>query len=505
MSWTRKLLPRSLRARLILSFGALIFLTLLLAGFGTVLLLKAEQERSARQQVGLLTEAVARRAIILEANGLRPDEIQSMLQDEYDVRILLVDSEATVVGDTGETLRGTKINDLERQGLPARPLSDLRFRVQRYRQENNALLLFTTPQGVVATLANAPGAGVFVPQYQAVVVIDEGLITEAWRDLLPRFFMAGGIAFAGSVFAAGVLARSITRPIRQITTASEEMARGNYDQQIPAYGGDEVGRLSRAFNEMARQVSLSNRTLRDFLANVSHELKTPLTSIQGFSQAMVDGALHSPNDYAEAGKIINEEAVRMRGLVEDLLYLSQVEAGDVSLQFDRLHPDELLLETRERFARRAGQANVQIAVETTGAPEIEADPRRIEQAIANIVDNAVRHTPAGGRVTLRSGAEDGHVNLSVHNTGSFIPPEAMPRLFDRFFQVDPARARADGNSGLGLAITKEIVEAHHGRIQVASSEGRGTEFVISLPVAQGTAAQTEAPDRVDSQVEVVEQ
>jgi two-component system, OmpR family, sensor kinase len=483
----RKLLPRSLRARLILSFGALIFLTLLLAGLGTVLLLKAEQERSARQRVGLLTEAISRRAIILEANGLKPQQIEETLQAEYDVRILVVDNEATVVGDTGETLRGTRISQLERQGLPARPLSDLRYRVQSYRQENKALLLFTTPQGVVATLASAPGAGVFVPQYQVVVAVDEGAVTKAWRDLLPRFFMAGGIAFAGSVFAAGILARSITRPIRQITLASEAMARGNYDQQIPAYGGDEVGRLSRAFNEMARQVGLSNRTLRDFLANVSHELKTPLTSIQGFSQAMVDGALQRPQDYAEAGKIINEEAVRMRGLVDDLLYLSQVEAGDVNLHYERIQPNDLLLATQERFARRAGQASVRLAVETTGTPEIEADPRRIEQAVANIVDNAVRHTPAGGRVTLRSGADNGHVRFAVHNTGSLIPPEALPRLFDRFFQVDPARAKAEGNTGLGLAITKEIVEAHSGHIDVTSAEGRGTEFVITLPVERRPA------------------
>jgi signal transduction histidine kinase len=125
---------------------------------------------------------------------------------------------------------------------------------------------------------------------------------------------------------------------------------------------------------------------------------------------------------------------------------------------------------------------VRISVLTSGVPDIEADPRRLEQAVANIVDNAVRHTPEGGSVTLRSGTDDGHVHLAVQNTGSFIPPEVLPRIFDRFFQVDPQRARADGNTGLGLAITKEIVEAHGGEVTATSSTEDGTEFVITLPV-----------------------
>jgi two-component system sensor histidine kinase ResE len=260
------------------------------------------------------------------------------------------------------------------------------------------------------------------------------------------------------------------------------MARGNYDQQIPQYGGDEVGRLASSFNDMARQVNRSYRTLRDFLANVSHELKTPLTSIQGFSQAMVDGSLQKPEDYAEAGRIVNDEAVRMRSLVDDLLYLSQVDRGEFTVQLEPIWPNELLDATYERFIRRASQENVTLNVLPRTTPQVQADGRRLEQALANIVDNAVRHAPDGGRVTLRSIAENGHVRLSVHNTGSVIPEEALPHVFDRFFQADPAGARADANTGLGLAITKEIVEAHGGRVDVKSTEAEGTEFAITIPV-----------------------
>jgi signal transduction histidine kinase len=477
----RRLLPRSLRSRLILSFGLLIFITIFLAGLTTVYLVKTEQEKAARQRYELLSLSVSARSAILEAANLPPEEIQRVLEREYDVRILLLDGDAKVIEDSDETLVNSRIEELEQQGLRAGSLNDVRSQpmVRRYTSGPEDLLLFLSAQGPVVAF---PGANALaVPKYQPLIAVPESDVKTAWKDLLPRLVIAGSVAFMASVFTAGIIARSITRPLRRITLASEEMARGRYDQTIPEYGGEEVGRLASAFNDMAHQVNHSYGTLRDFLANVSHELKTPLTSIQGFSQAMVDGSLKNERDYAEAGRIINDESVRMRGLVDDLLYLSQVDAGQVQFRFETIDPRELLSAADERFRRRATQAGVELSVVSTEVPPIQADGRRLEQAIANIVDNALRYTPRGGRITLASTAENGHVDLSVHNTGSVIPDAAMPHLFERFFQVDPAKARADGNTGLGLAITKEIVEAHRGSIDVKSSAGAGTEFVISVP------------------------
>jgi signal transduction histidine kinase len=472
LSWTSRLLPRSLRVRLILSFGALIFLSLFFAGTATVYLLKEKEESNARERVGLLAEPISLRAAFLEANNptASPEQIQTVLVEEYPgVRILLTDRAGFVLQDSADKLDGSVITQVSEDYRDSP--GDPRYHSNHWQGPEDDLVLFWTPRGLAA----------FQPSLQTVVAVAESDVSQAWQDLLPRLFLAGGLALLVGIIAAGLLARSISRPLRQITTASEAMARGQYDQQIPNYGPEEIGRLARAFNDMARQVGRSHRTLRDFLANVSHELKTPLTSVQGFSQAMSDGSLTRPEDYAEAGRIINDEAVRMRGLVDDLLYLSQVEAGEFNMQLDKLSANELLKSTQERFARRATQAGIVLELRASPVPRINADGRRLEQALANIVDNAVRHTPRGGRVTLGSLAQNGSVRLSVHNTGSVIPPEALLHVFDRFYQADPAGARADANTGLGLAITKEIVEAHGGAIEASSNAASGTSFVITLP------------------------
>ena len=474
-----RLLPRSLRLRLILSFGLLIFVTLFMAGSATIVLLRQQQEDAAVERVSLLAEPMARRAGELEAIGGTPKQIIDILGAEYayeNVRILLVNGAGVVEGDSAGALTGQTISQIVTAVEEVD--EDLRVRIQTSRGPEDLLLFSSTRYG--RTIITP-----FTPRFQTIVAVEEGELRGAWRDLMPRLFLAGGIALFFGVIAAGLLARSITRPLGQITAASEQMAQGNYEQQIPAYGGDEVFRLASAFNAMSRQVSRSHRTLRDFLANVSHELKTPLTSVQGFSQAMVDGSLTRQEDYTEAGRIINDEALRMRGLVDDLLYLSQVEQGEFSVQLDEMSPNELLQATRERFERRAEQSGVNLEIRPQNTPLIRADGRRLEQALANIVDNAVRHTPSGGRVVLSSLAEDGHVQLSVHNTGSVIPEEALPHVFDRFFQADPAGARADANTGLGLAITKEIVQAHGGNVEAESSPDDGTRFTITLPLDPG--------------------
>jgi signal transduction histidine kinase len=230
-------------------------------------------------------------------------------------------------------------------------------------------------------------------------------------------------------------------------------------------------------------VSRSHRMMRDLLANVAHELKTPLTSIQGFSQALMDGAARTPEDQAKAARIINDEAERMRRLVEDLLYLSQLESGQLRMEMGRVDVTILLGDAAERVSWQLRDTDRRLRLNIApGLPAIDGDTRRLEQVLGNLLDNAIRHTPAGGTVTLQGEQRNGMVVLSVRNTGSYIPPEVLPRVFERFYRADSHRTRDGRHGGLGLSIAAEIVAAHHGRIEAESDPESGTVFRVSLPV-----------------------
>jgi two-component system sensor histidine kinase BaeS len=328
--------------------------------------------------------------------------------------------------------------------------------------------------------------------YSAILAVPQQSVTATWLELAPSLSIAAAISLLVSIVVALFLSRSISGPLAQITRASEAMAAGNYDQTINVRSRDEVGRLASTFNAMAREVANSHRTLRDFLADVSHELKTPLTSIRGFSQAMVDGTLKESAEYVDAGRIINEEAERMARLVEDLLYLSKVESGQESMERQALDLADLLRACIRHWRPQANQAEVEITLDAGENGAITGDMHRLEQVFDNLIFNAINHTPPGGRITVQSqDLKDGRsphlepatdaVVVSIHNTGSTIPPQDLPRVFERFYQVGRSAARDARGTGLGLAIVKEIVQAHGGTVEAFSSPDGGTKFVVTLP------------------------
>jgi len=325
------------------------------------------------------------------------------------------------------------------------------------------------------------------PRYAVMLAVPQANLAAAWLSLAPRLLVAGVLALVASLPVALWLSRSISEPLKRITRASEEMARGNYDQRIPDGRADEIGRLAQAFNLMAKQVALSHRTLREFLADVSHELRTPLTSIRGFSQAMTDGTLRAPEEYAEAGRVIHEEAERMARLVEDLLYLSRVESGQFQGERHPLDLAELIRACVQRAERRATAGEVAIVTALAPAPRVAGEAHRLEQVLDNLLDNALKHTPPGGQITVRLSDDpaSGGVRLSVHNTGSYIPPEEQRQVFDRFFRGHNNAGRE--GTGLGLSIARHIVEAHGGTIAVQSSPETGTDFSVWLPALPAPA------------------
>src|SRR5438067_46939 len=273
----------SLRYRLIASYVAVIFLCLFLAGSAFVLLLREYQQRIRMDQLADLSFPISFNVRGFETAGATPDQLAQIvrqLSDSVGVRIVLADRGGTVIEDTGGVLDGVTISLPSRGGAERRSDS---FRPY-YAVDEGGILM-------VAPSFRSPGPGGRTSNYVVILAIPQANVAQAWWELAPSLAFAGVISLLVSVLVALFLTRSIAQPLVQMTRASEEMARGRYDQSIPVRRRDEVGRLANAFNAMAQQVSSSDRTMRDFLANVSHELKTPLTSIQGFSQALIDGTI----------------------------------------------------------------------------------------------------------------------------------------------------------------------------------------------------------------------
>lgn len=483
----------SLRARLYVSFAVVVALAVFLAGSGALFLLRDRQEATARERYGRHAEPVNERVAAMLAQGLPLNDVKSMLDvraDELGVRLILLDQDLLVVHDSDDALVGQYILSFENRNLPLIDDNGARYKWATYNQNDAQLTLFAPPPSSIST-------NFATPEYQTLIAVPDSKLASAWLELAPRLALAGAIALTVSFAVAWFISRSISGPLARITEASVQMAGGDYDVHIPISGQDEVGRLSEAFNAMAREVSASQRMMRDLLANVSHELKTPLTSIQGFSQAMLDGAITSEDEFKESGRIINDEANRMRMLVDDLLLLSQIETGQMAMQHEHVNLPAMLEHLVERLQWSLREADLTYGLSIARLPAVHGDPRRLEQVFSNLMENAIRHTPPGGVVTIRGSIErDGSVSVGVHNTGSYIPPADLPRVFERFFQVDRARVRKGGSSGLGLSIVSEIVEAHGGHVRAISNADSGTEFVVTLPPATATEAQMRqaAPD-----------
>lgn len=512
---------RSLSTRLLLAFAFVIVLALGVSAVGTLFLLQDQQRSAAEERVGRLAEPITLAVALLEEANVDQAVIQSAVEDyaeSFDVRVLLVDHSGYVVGDTESRLTGRTIDVFHDAGIPIRHAGRAEFRMAAYDAGGEDMLLFApaqvtiqvssdrlvefqalifdlyasgTPADVIQSLLNELAAGpettrtLDPPTLQPLVAVPEEQIASAWTDLVPQLAAAGGIALLASAAAAVLVSRSVTRRLARVTRAAQEMAQGDYEQQLDPSGDDEIGRLGDAFNAMARQVGHSHKMMRDLLANVSHELKTPLTSIQGFSQALEEGAISSPDEYQEAGRIINQESQRMRRLVDDLIELSQLESGQAHVERRPVDLEALLRACAKRFDWQLRESGADIRLEVEPLPPLSGDGRRLEQAFSNLIDNAVRHAPEGARITVRAEAQNGFARVSVHNTGSFIPADDLARVFERFYQTDGHRA--GGSAGLGLTIANEVVQAHHGTIEATSDREDGTAFIVTLPLTGSDA------------------
>ncbi|MDQ7905351.1 ATP-binding protein [Phytohabitans sp. ZYX-F-186] len=293
----------------------------------------------------------------------------------------------------------------------------------------------------------------------------------------PILAAAAGVALL-ALAGTAVLSRRVLRPIGSLTEAAGRLGRGDLTSRVAVVGSDEVAELGRSFNRMADSLQRGEERQRRLVADVAHELRTPLANLRGYLEALKDGVIEPGSELFAS---LHEEAVLQQRIVNDLQDLALAEAGTLAYHRTVIDLAEVLETTRAAHHAVAESAGVRLVVATPGPAQVYADPDRLRQVLGNLVTNALRATTAGGSVTLSSAVDGPAVVVRVADTGTGIAPASLPYVFDRFWRADSARGRRTGGSGLGLSIARQIVTDHGGTITVASQLGVGTTFTITLP------------------------
>ena len=389
------------------------------------------------------------------------------LSSQLDTRIRILDAQGVVLVDSRQEGQGADLGDdpLVIQALTGQYASRAE---QSGREPAMHLALPALVEGKLA----------------GVVYLSQSLrdATAVLRDLRTRWLLSTVIALLLSGVVGLFLSRAIARPLRRLTAAAGAVAQGQLDQQVPVRSRDELGRLSRAFNEMTARLRAVRQMQVDFVANVSHELRTPLTAVKGLVETLRDGAVDDPQVRDRFLETVEGETDRLIRLVNGLLILSRADSEALNLQRESVDVAQLVRATVDKLAPQAGAREVALQVEASpDAPLALADPDRIEQVLVNLLDNAIKYSRPGGTVTVRlDGGQGGVARVQVRDEGLGIPAENLARIGERFYRADKARSRAEGGSGLGLAIAQALVEAHGGRLWLESQEGQGTVVTFTL-------------------------
>ncbi len=478
----------SIRTRLTVVYTAVIGLTLILAGtlvYGAVsLLLQRQVDELLRQSYDAITDLT--RAGLLRngkvAAELPTDVFRSIYVQAYDDKGELLDTNTSALtGPMDPSSLRASFSQPEDNRMPF--YTTVRI--------NNVPLRVLTDPVVFKTLGTGQQLSIF---FQVATPIQD---TEfAKQGLLATLLGVGLFAMLIAMAAGGAVSRRAIRPITQITDTALSITRtNNLDQRVLAQTNDEVGKLSIAFNEMLDRLSQSITAQQRFVADVSHEMRTPLTVIRGNVDLLRMGCADT-----ESLDAVTSESERMTRMVSSLLMLSQADSGALEMRMAPFDLKTLVLEVA-RAGKFIGKDKTEVSTLFLGDTplEVEGDADRLKQVLLNLVDNAIKHSPQGAAVHIEAANEAARevnaagapavggeriVRVTVSDNGPGIPPEDLPHVFERFYRVDKSRSRAKGGAGLGLAIAQTIAEAHGGRIQARSAVGVGTSFDVFLPAYQ---------------------
>ena len=314
------------------------------------------------------------------------------------------------------------------------------------------------------------------PTFGALIVAKPKTdLTHGWLSLVELLFVAIGIGLVVSTVLAWYLSRRIANPVLALAKAADQVAEGRYDVDVPKAGGDEVGHLAERFKQMASRLAEAEEQERNFLMSVSHELRTPLTAIRGHADALREGVVEDPDLRAASLDVIGAEADRLERLVGDVLDLAKLDAHRFTVLKEEVDMGRLVDQVYVAFGEEARRRGIDYGCDAHTGPVIVTDGDRVFQIVSNLVSNAFRWTPDGGRVSLALAQDNGTISVSVADTGPGIRPAEQERIFRPFWSRD------GGGTGLGLAIARELAVALGGRIELDSEPGEGSRFDLLLP------------------------
>lgn len=387
--------------------------------------------------------------------------------ESYDIRIIVTDNEGIVLADSEEEFIGTTYTSDE----PGQPLVAVTGRFGSFFRPDRETAIPTT-----GTLTS----GMLYITHSDVPDITRTSLQVTYVKI-GRFFLWGGLlAIAIALLWTFLLSRRILAPVKALTSAARKFGKGDFTQRVQSNDKGEMGELAGSFNTMAEDLERNEHLRRNMVADVAHELRTPLSNLRGYLEAVSDGVVKPDKATLHS---LNEEVSSLSRLVDDLQELSLADAGKLKLVFQPEDISKLINEAITGFQAEAAAKQLSFSMELSKTlPEVYIDRHRIKQVLLNLLDNAIKHTRPEGRVTIKVWREADHVYISVVDTGEGIPLEDMPLVFDRFYRADKSRTRATGGTGLGLTIAKRLVEAHGGRIDVRSTVEKGTTFTFNLPV-----------------------
>lgn len=466
-------MTRSIFSKLMLSHILVILISTLTLGLLMSYLVREHVIASKRQE--LLSKGVAVISLLepsIESGKVTEFQTLPIISDLAGATVWLVDKNGTVIAGNppNRWLRAIQDNHAEMEELfNGQPQTWTRTG----RQQVDASV-------VVALPLSRPNATVALFLYAPIVGINKTI--DALQELLIYSLLLGTVTAA--LFGYGI-SRSLTRPIADIAKAARHFAQGDYGSRTTATGQDEIGALGRTFNQMAQAIAHTDQNRRDFLANVTHELKTPIASIQALTETILDGLANQPGQQDRYLNTIVAESERISRLIDDLLDLAQLEAGALSVKPQDFDLAEILQLEQAKFNPQLKEKNLTLQFHLPAkVPVLAADPDRLLQVFGNLISNAVRHAPPDStiHITVKDGSN--FVTISISNQGSGIPPEELPYIWDRFYRVEKSRDRNQGGTGLGLTITQKLVQAMGGKIDVISTPGQNTTFWFTLPKRQ---------------------